>query len=248
MNDSASANGALAVCVLLAIALHLVALRHINLPDQPTPRLPEALRITLAPTHSAPAVREPAAAPTPTNQAPEAAERTEPQDAAVPAPHATARQQRTPSTTVAAPRLLEGRTVRDLARAVADSRANHPRQRHGPRTVRLTESPTRPDFAFYLAAWRREVERIGRLNYPDAARKRKLTGSLRLLVVINANGALADTRLLESSGHAVLDEAALRIVHLAAPFAPFPPGIRAVADTLQIERVWRFRGEAGALL
>lgn len=92
------------------------------------------------------------------------------------------------------------------------------------------------------------MERVGKLNYPAEARRRDITGSLRLLVVIDADGALADVRLVESSGQAILDDAALRIVRLAAPFAPFPPSIRALADTVEIERVWRFQGEAGGLL
>ena len=100
----------------------------------------------------------------------------------------------------------------------------------------------------YLRAWRRAVERVGKLNYPAQARRRDTTGSLRLLVVINADGSLVNARILESSGHAVLDAAALRVARLAAPFAPFPASIRALADTLEIERVWRFQGEAGALL
>ena len=246
LNDAAQANRALPVCVLLATALHLVALGAIELPGEPPPRPPEALRILLAPPVSAPlasvlAAPEPAIPPTTANQP--RTERPPP-----PAPHSAPQQDQTPLKPAAPPRLLEGRTLHDLARAVAARTADHQVPRPDPRTVRLTDAPTRPDFAFYLAAWRREVERVGRLNYPDAARKRKLTGSLRLLVVINADGALADVRLLESSGHAVLDDAALRIVRLAAPFAPFPPRIHALADTLEIERVWRFRGEAGSLL
>ena len=114
--------------------------------------------------------------------------------------------------------------------------------------LRLADAPERPDFAYYLEAWRRHVERVGRLNYPSEARRSKITGSLRLLVVVDADGALASARLIESSGHAVLDDAALRIVRLAAPYAPFPPTIRAQADRLEIERTWRFRGTAAALL
>lgn len=114
--------------------------------------------------------------------------------------------------------------------------------------LRLTDAPARPDFAFYLEAWRRQVERVGKLNYPAEARRRKITGALRLLAVIDADGALVEATLMESSGHAVLDEAALRIVRLAAPFPPFPLDIRAAADRLEIERTWRFAGPGGTLL
>lgn len=143
---------------------------------------------------------------------------------------------------------LAGKSALQLARALAAGLADEPAPAADGRVLRLTDAPTRPDFAYYLQAWRRQVERVGKLNYPGEARRRKLTGSLRLLVVIRADGGLADARLVESSGHAVLDEAALRIVRLAAPYAPFPPRIAAQADILEIERTWRFRGEAAGLL
>ena len=143
---------------------------------------------------------------------------------------------------------MAGKSALQLARALAAGLADEPAPAADGRVLRLTDAPTRPDFAYYLQAWRRQVERVGKLNYPGEARRRKLTGSLRLLVVIHADGGLAEARLVESSGHAVLDEAALRIVRLAAPYAPFPPRIAAQADILEIERTWRFRGEAAGLL
>ena len=143
---------------------------------------------------------------------------------------------------------LAGKSALQLARALAAGLADEPAPAADGRVLRLTDAPTRPDFAYYLQAWRRQVERVGKLNYPGEARRRKLTGSLRLLVVIRADGGLADARLVESSGHAALDEAALRIVRLAAPYAPFPPRIAAQADILEIERTWRFRGEGAGLL
>ena len=94
--------------------------------------------------------------------------------------------------------------------------------------------------AYYLDAWRRKVERIGQINYPQEARERQLYGTLRLLVSIEPDGALRDVRLLASSGHEVLDEAAMRIVRLAAPFAPFPPAMQEL-DLLEIDRTWRFQ-------
>ena len=94
--------------------------------------------------------------------------------------------------------------------------------------------------AYYLDAWRRKVERIGQINYPQEARERQLYGTLRLLVSIEPDGALRDVRLLASSGHDVLDEAAIRIVRLAAPFAPFPPAMEEL-ELLEIDRTWRFQ-------
>jgi protein TonB len=47
-------------------------------------------------------------------------------------------------------------------------------------------------------------------------------------------------RVIRSSGHSVLDDAAINIVRLAAPFAPFPPGIKSEVDILDITRTWQF--------
>lgn len=94
--------------------------------------------------------------------------------------------------------------------------------------------------AAYLDAWRTKVERIGNLNYPDEAKRRNISGNLLLDVAINADGSLNDVRLLRSSGYKMLDDAALRIVHLAAPFAPFSEEMRRDTDVLHITRNWEF--------
>lgn len=95
-------------------------------------------------------------------------------------------------------------------------------------------------YAAYMEAWREKVERIGNLNYPQEARRLGLSGSLSLDVALNADGTVADVLLRRSSGETVLDDAAVRIVLLAAPFAEFPPSIRAEIDILHIERTWQF--------
>lgn len=111
-----------------------------------------------------------------------------------------------------------------------------------PKVRRLTGPPSGdPELAYYLDSWRRKVERVGNINYPSEARARGLSGTLRLLVVIDRTGALQDARILESSGHKLLDEGAVRIVNLAAPFSPFTKSMRARIDLLEIERRWRFR-------
>ena len=96
-------------------------------------------------------------------------------------------------------------------------------------------------YAAYMDAWRAKVERVGNLNYPEQARRQNIAGSLVLDVAINPDGSLRGTQVLRSSGHAVLDNAAVRIVELAAPYAPLPPDIRAETDILHITRTWKFR-------
>jgi protein TonB len=91
-----------------------------------------------------------------------------------------------------------------------------------------------------MEAWRRKVEAVGKLNYPAQARQQGLSGSLLLTVRIAPDGQLIDATLRRSSGHPVLDRAAQDIVRWAAPYAPFPPDIRAEADRLVITRTWQF--------
>ena len=133
---------------------------------------------------------------------------------------------------------------RSLEIASLEARLDRQRQLYAkrPRIKRLTSLSTASSKdAYYLNSWRRKIEKIGNLNYPAKARKEKLFGSLRLLVAILPDGSLREVTLLESSGHQVLDNAALNIVRLAAPFAPFPDNLRQSTDVLEIIRTWQFR-------
>jgi periplasmic protein TonB len=95
-------------------------------------------------------------------------------------------------------------------------------------------------FAQYVEDWRIKVERIGNLNYPEAARQQKIFGNLQLTVSIRSDGSVESVEINRSSGHRILDAAAQRIVRLAAPFPPFPPNIRRDTDILSITRTWTF--------
>lgn len=95
-------------------------------------------------------------------------------------------------------------------------------------------------FAQYVEDWRIKVERIGNLNYPEAARQQKIYGSLQLTVSIRADGSVESVEVNRPSGQRILDAAALRIVKLASPFAPLPPDIRRDTDILSITRTWTF--------
>ena len=119
---------------------------------------------------------------------------------------------------------------------------NNQRQEYAkrPRVKRLTAASTMQEpGAYYKEAWRRKVERIGNLNYPEQARQNSLYGELRLMVAINRDGTLSDVEILQSSGQRVLDDAAIRIVRLASPFAPFGDDLRSY-DMVEIIRTWRF--------
>ena len=117
-------------------------------------------------------------------------------------------------------------------------------QANRPRVKRLTSVSARSATeAGYLNAWRQRVERVGNTNYPDGG----MYGNLRMLVVVRFDGALEDVRILESSGSKTLDDAALRIVRLAAPYPAFPVEMRKHYDQLEIIRTWQF-SRSGARL
>ena len=98
-------------------------------------------------------------------------------------------------------------------------------------------------FALYVESWRQKVERIGNMNYPEAAKTQKLYGQLRMTVGIKADGSLESVVIDQPSNYKLLDEAAKRIVELAAPYAVFPEDIKHDTDILYITRTWTFTQE-----
>jgi periplasmic protein TonB len=95
-------------------------------------------------------------------------------------------------------------------------------------------------FARYVEDWRAKVERVGELNYPQAARDQRIYGSLVVTVSIKADGSLERVEINRSSGSRILDAAAVRIVQLAAPYARFPPDVAKDTDIISITRTWVF--------
>lgn len=95
-------------------------------------------------------------------------------------------------------------------------------------------------YARYVEDWRLKIERIGNLNYPEAAKRDHIYGALVLSVSIKSDGSLEGVQVDRSSGSKVLDAAAVKIVEMSAPFAPFTPEMRKTVDVLSITRVWNF--------
>jgi protein TonB len=100
------------------------------------------------------------------------------------------------------------------------------------------------DVAVYLDSWRRKIERVGTMNFPDVARRQKLSGTPVIEVTIGSDGKLLQTVVRRSSGHAEIDEAAMRILKLAAPFDPFPGDLATKHDEIRIAYEWQFLGGA----
>ena len=110
-----------------------------------------------------------------------------------------------------------------------------------PRKYTLSSASARKSHeASYLDSWRRRVEAVGNINYPVQARQQQVYGNVRMLIALNASGQISETRIIQSSGESLLDQAAVDIVNLAAPFEPFPEELKAEADILEIVRTFRF--------
>jgi len=100
-------------------------------------------------------------------------------------------------------------------------------------------------FARYVEDWRLKIERVGNLNYPEAARQQRVYGSLLLTVSIRSDGTVENVEVNRTSGSRILDAAAKKIVEMSGPFASFPPDIRRDTDILHITRTWTFtKGDA----
>ena len=128
---------------------------------------------------------------------------------------------------------LEAQIARDM-----DAYQKIPRRKH------IGSQAREYRFARYVEDWRLKVERIGNMNYPEAARQNKLYGSLVLTVFIRADGSVEKVEVNHKSGKRILDAAAVKIVEMAGPYAPFPDDIRRDTDILSITRTWTFaRGD-----
>ncbi|MGE5615712.1 MAG: TonB family protein [Bacillota bacterium] len=137
------------------------------------------------------------------------------------------------------PRELDARSL-EIERLEAQIARQYQAYQQRPRRQFIGARTEEYRFAQYVDNWRQRVERIGNLNYPGEARARKLYGSLLLTVAIKADGEIEQVEVTRSSGYKVLDQAAVRIVRLAAPFDRFPDNIRRDTDVLHITRTWTF--------
>ena len=130
---------------------------------------------------------------------------------------------------------------RELAMARLAAEIHQDRERYAKRPNRkfVSASTREYEYASYLRAWVDRVERIGNLNYPDEARRRRLEGQVVISVAIRRDGTVERAEVVDSSGQPLLDQAALRIVRLAEPYPPLPATAEEV-DVLHVTRTWQF--------
>lgn len=116
-----------------------------------------------------------------------------------------------------------------------------------PKKRRISASTTEYAAAAYMRAWEMKVERIGNMNYPQQAKDQNINGSLMLSVDIRPDGSVPANGIVisRSSGYAVLDEAAIKIVRMGAPYAQIPEDVLQDNDMLTIIRTWRFESLRG---
>ena len=202
-------------------------------PASPAPEPPAPAQAQAAPTETAPpgsdnppeiAVQNDSGPPTPVE---------------TPAKPAEATPEKTPSATALLASSFRIAALSANIRQKLETRAQRPRRKF------ISASTKEYRYAAYMEAWRAKVERMGNLNYPEEARRRKLSGSLLLEVALNANGTINEIMIRRSSGEKVLDDAAIRIVELAAPYAPFPQKIKQETGVLHIIRTWQFMDNQG---
>ena len=202
-------------------------------PAQPAPAPPAPAPAQAAPTETAPpgsdnppeiALLDDSGPPAPVETAAKPAEQT---------------PEKTPSATALLASSFRIAALSANIRQKLETRAQRPRRKF------ISASTKEYRYAAYMEAWRAKVERMGNLNYPEEARRRKLSGSLLLEVALNANGTINEIMIRRSSGEKILDDAAIRIVELAAPYAPFPQKIKQETGVLHIIRTWQFMDNQG---
>jgi len=127
----------------------------------------------------------------------------------------------------------------EMARLAAEIHLRSARYAKRPSRKFVSASTQEYAWANYLRAWVDRAERVGNLNYPDEARRRRLSGTVVINIGIRRNGTIERADIVQSSGVALLDEAALRIARLAEPYPPLPK-TKEDPDILNVVRTWQF--------
>lgn len=135
--------------------------------------------------------------------------------------------------------LQQAEPQQDRARKWAEINREWQEHQNKPRHKFLNARTREYKYARYIAEWEAKVQRVGNLTYPENVRRLGLSGEVTLEVTIEPNGAIRDITVLQSSGHKLLDNLAIRSAKLAAPFTPFPPEIRRETDLLHMTRTWQ---------
>ena len=127
----------------------------------------------------------------------------------------------------------------EMARLAAEIQLRSQQYAKRPKRKFVSASTREYAWAQYLRGWVDRVERVGNLNYPDEARRRRIGGLVVISVAVRRDGSVESTQIVQSSHVPMLDNAALRIVKLSEPFAPLPK-TQDDPDVLHVTRTWQF--------
>lgn len=127
----------------------------------------------------------------------------------------------------------------EMARLAAEIHLRSERYAKRPKRKFVSASTQEYAWATYLREWVDRVERVGNLNYPDEARRRRLQGQVVISIAIRRDGSVERADIVQSSGVRLLDASALRIAKLAEPYAPLPKTSED-PDVLHVTRTWQF--------
>jgi len=127
----------------------------------------------------------------------------------------------------------------EMARLAAEIHLRSERYAKRPKRKFVSASTTEYAWAGYLRGWVDRVERVGNLNYPDEARRRRLSGQVVISIAIRRDGSVENSEIVISSGTPLLDASALRIAELAEPYPPLPK-TGEDPDILHVTRTWAF--------
>ncbi|RZA20789.1 MAG: energy transducer TonB [Lysobacteraceae bacterium] len=127
----------------------------------------------------------------------------------------------------------------EMARLAAEIQLRSQQYAKRPKRKFVSASTKEYAWAEYLRGWVDRVERVGNLNYPDEARRRRIGGLVVISVAVRRDGSVESTHIIQSSHVPMLDNAALRIAKLSEPFAPLPK-TKDDPDILHVTRTWQF--------
>ena len=131
----------------------------------------------------------------------------------------------------------------EMARLEAQIAKQQDEYQKRPRRKEIGARAKEYKYATYIESWRQKVEKVGNLNYPEAAKEKNIYGQVQLSVDIKSDGSIEKIEVTGGSGFKVLNDAAKRIIELAAPYAPFPDDIRRDTDIIGITRTMTFTKE-----
>jgi len=135
-----------------------------------------------------------------------------------------------PSKPIPAPplkeKLFDKRVIEDLAAKKEPGSPHLP----SPKDV-ITFSTKEMRYISYMQRLKERIEGIWK--YPRAAAEQGIFGDLYIRFAINKDGTLGDMELVRTSGHQMLDDAAMKALREAEPFWPLPDNWE--EDTFTVE-------------